>query len=124
MIGTAADLARFLGALVGGKLLPPDLTADMVENRRPGTSATPGTRLREAGAGIWLMRYAGHDVFGHQGSMPGYVTVMVHHRGAGVTVALTTNTGSGNRLSFYASGLHGLVDAIFERLLGPAIKSA
>lgn len=44
--------------------------------------------------------------------MPGYVTVMVHHRGSGVTMALTTNTGSGNRLSFYASGLHGLVDAI------------
>ena len=118
MVGTAADLARFLGALVAGKLLPPDLTADMVENRRPGTMATPGTRLRESGAGIWLMRYAGHDVFGHQGSMPGYVTVMVHHRGAGVTVALTTNTGSGNRLSFYASGLHGLVDAILGRVLG------
>jgi hypothetical protein len=32
-------------------------------------------------------------------------------------VALTTNTGSGNRLSFYASGLHGLVDALWERLL-------
>jgi D-alanyl-D-alanine carboxypeptidase len=118
MIGTAADLARFLGALVGGKLLPPDLTADMIENRRPGTMATPGTRLRESGAGVWLMRYASADVFGHQGSMPGYVTVMVHHRRAGVTVALTTNTGSGNRLSFYASGLHGLVDAILGRVLG------
>jgi D-alanyl-D-alanine carboxypeptidase len=118
MVGTAADLARFLEALVAGKLLPPDLTADMIENRRPGTMATPGTRLRESGAGVWLMRYAGHDVFGHQGSMPGYVTVMVHHRASGVTVALTTNTGSGNRLSFYASGLHGLVDAILGRVLG------
>ncbi|HTC25225.1 MAG TPA: serine hydrolase domain-containing protein [Gemmatimonadales bacterium] len=118
MISTSADLARFLGALVGGKLLPPDITADMVDKRRPGTSATPGTRLREAGAGIWLMRYAGHDLFGHQGSMPGYVTVMVHHRPSGITLALTTNTGSGNRLSFYASGLHGLVDAILGRVLG------
>ncbi len=118
MIGTAADLARFLGALVGGKLLPPDITADMVENRRPGTMATLGTRLRESGAGVWLMRYAGHDVFGQQGSMPGYVTVMAHHRGSGVTVALTTNTGSGNRLSFYASGLHGMVDAVLGRILG------
>ncbi len=35
MIGTAADLARFLGALVGGKLLPPDLTADMVDTLGP-----------------------------------------------------------------------------------------
>ena len=92
MISTPADLARFLGALITGKLLPPDLTADMVETRRPGTMATPGTRLRESGAGIWLMRYAGHDVFGHQGSMPGYVTVMVHHRPSEITLALTTNT--------------------------------
>lgn len=65
MIGTAADLACFLAALITGKLLPPDITADMVETRRPGTMATPGTRLRESGAGVWLMRYAGHDVFGH-----------------------------------------------------------
>lgn len=118
MISTPADLARFLGALVGGKLLPPDLTADMVESRRPGTMATPGTRLRESGAGVWLMRYAGHDVFGHQGSMPGYVTVMVHHRPSEITLALTTNTGSGNRLTFYAAGLHGLVDSILGRVLG------
>ncbi len=34
-VGTAADLARFLGALVGGKLLPPDLTADMIETLGP-----------------------------------------------------------------------------------------
>ena len=65
------------------------------------------------------MQYAGRDVFGHQGSMPGYVTVMAHHRPSGITVALTTNIGFGNRLSFYASGLHELVDAILERLLRP-----
>jgi len=118
MVSTPSDLARFLGALVRGKLLPPDLTADMIDNRRRGSIAIPQTRLRESGAGIWLMRYAGHDVFGHQGSLPGYVTVMVHHRPSGLTVALTTNTGSGNRLSFYASGLHGLVDTIMGRVLG------
>jgi D-alanyl-D-alanine carboxypeptidase len=117
MVSTPADLAHFLGALVGGRLLSAGITAEMIDNRRPGTLATPGTRLRDSGAGVWLMRYAGHDVLGHQGSMPGYVSVMVHHRPSAVTVALCTNTGSGNRLSFYASGLHGLMDAIVERLL-------
>lgn len=63
-------------------------------------------------------RYAGRDVFGHQGSMLGYVTVMVHHRPSALTLALTTNTGSGNRLSFYAAGLHGVVDTILGRVLG------
>jgi D-alanyl-D-alanine carboxypeptidase len=43
---------------------------------------------------------------------------MVHHRPSAITLALTTNTGSGNRLSFYASGLHGLVDTILGRVLG------
>jgi len=117
MVGTAADLARFLGALVQGRLLSAEITAEMIDNQRPGTLATPGTRLHASGAGVWQMRYAGRDLLGHQGSMPGYVTAMVHHRPSGITVALTTNTGSGNRLSFYASGLHGLMDAILERVL-------
>ena len=117
MVGTAADLAGFLSALVGGRLLSAATTAEMVDNGRPGTIAIPGTRLRESGAGVWLMHYGGRDVYGHQGSMPGYVTVMAHHRPSGITMALTTNTGSGNRLSFYATGLHGLVDSLLERLL-------
>ena len=123
MVGTPSDLVSFLGSLVGGRLLSPAVTAEMIDNRRPGSIAIPQTRLRESGAGVWLMPYAGQDMLGHQGSMPGYVTVMVHHRPSAITLVLTTNTGSGNRLSFYASGLHGLVDAIFERLLKPAIKS-
>jgi D-alanyl-D-alanine carboxypeptidase len=118
MVGTSADLARFLGALVGGRLLSAEITAEMIDNRRPGTLSTPGTRLVASGAGVWSMRYAGHDLLGHQGSMPGYVTVMVAHRSSGIMVALTTNTGSGNRLSFYASGLHGLMDTVIARLVG------
>ena len=120
MVSTPADLVSFLAALVGGRLLSAATTAEMIDNRRAGSIAIPQTRLRESGAGVWLMPYAGRDMLGHQGSMPGYVTVMAHHRPSGITLALTTNTGSGNRLSFYASGLHGLVDAIFERLLRPS----
>lgn len=120
MVGTPENMVRFLEAVVGGRLLSPGLTADMTGNRREGTMSTPGTRLREAGAGIWLTRYGGYEMLGHQGSIPGYVTVMVHHAESGVGVALCTNTGSGNRLSFFASGLHGLVDAVVERVLGKA----
>ena len=112
MVGTSEDLAAFLRAAVGGRLLSPQLTAELVDRRRPGGVETPATRMREAGAGIWAMHYAGRTVFGHQGSMPGYVTVMVHDRANDLTAALTTNTGSGNRLSFYASGLHEVMDAV------------
>jgi D-alanyl-D-alanine carboxypeptidase len=112
IVGTSADLATFLRAAVTGRLLSPQLTAELVDRRRPGGIETPATRMREAGAGIWAMHYAGRTVFGHQGSMPGYVTVMVHDRANALTAALTTNTGSGNRLSFYASGLHEVIDAV------------
>jgi D-alanyl-D-alanine carboxypeptidase len=112
IVGTSEDLATFLRATVTGRLLSPELTAEMVDRRRPGGLEAPATRMREAGAGIWAMHYAGRTVFGHQGSMPGYVTVMVHDRANDLTAAMTTNTGSGNRLNFYASGLHEVIDAV------------
>jgi D-alanyl-D-alanine carboxypeptidase len=112
MVGTSEDLATFLRAAVTGRLLSSQLTAELVDRRRLGGVETPATRMREAGAGVWAMHYAGRTVLGHQGSMPGYVAVMVHDRAQNLTAALTTNTGSGNRLSFYASGLHEVIDAV------------
>ena len=42
---------------------------------------------------------------------------MQHHRDSGVSATLLTNTGSGNRLSFQASGLHEAFDQILEAAL-------
>ena len=98
-------------------MLGPALRAEMIDRRRPMTMSAPGTRIRESGAGVLLMDYAGRSLFGHQGSLPGYVTLMVHHRESATTVALTTNTGSGFRRSFYASGLHDLMDSVVRRLI-------
>ncbi len=112
IVATGADLAAFLAALVTGRLLPPELTANMVERRRPMIMSAPGTRIRESGAGVLALDYDGRRVLGHQGSLPGYVTLMIHEPASGTTLALTTNTGSGNRLSFYASGLHELMDTL------------
>ena len=117
MVGSASDLAIFLQALVAGPLLAPAIRAEMIDRRRPMTMTTPGTRIRESGAGVLAMEYAGRQVLGHQGSMPGYVTLMVHHRDSATTAALTTNTGSGDRRSFYASGLHGLMDDVLRQVI-------
>src|SRR5262249_44737005 len=91
MVATAADLARFLDGLFPGKVLRPEalrlMTADPID------AGFPGTRMARSGAGLFTMRYAGREVLGHQGSMPGYVTVMAHEPQAGVSAALTTNTG-------------------------------
>jgi D-alanyl-D-alanine carboxypeptidase len=44
--------------------------------------------------------------------MPGYVTVIAHEPVSGASAALTTNAGTGNRLHFYATGLHQAFDEI------------
>ena len=41
---------------------------------------------------------------------------MLHDRAHDLTAALTTNTGSGNRLSFYASGLHEVMDVVLTAI--------
>jgi D-alanyl-D-alanine carboxypeptidase len=58
------------------------------------------------------MKYGGRPVLGHQGGLPGYVTVMCHDQDAGLSYALSANTGSGNRLSFFATGIHAVLDEI------------
>jgi D-alanyl-D-alanine carboxypeptidase len=117
MVATARDLAAFIAALFAGRLVRRDTLAAMLGDRLP--VQFPGTRMREAGAGLFALDYAGRQVFGHQGSMPGYVTLMAHDPVSGASAALTTNTGSGNRLHFYASGLHQAFDEIVALEAGP-----
>jgi D-alanyl-D-alanine carboxypeptidase len=110
MVATPRDMALFLDGLFGGRLFEPEWLREMAENRWP--AGFPGTRMRESGAGLFLSSYAGRMTLGHQGSLPGYVSVMQHDPATGISAALVTNTGSGNRLSFQASGLHGAFDRI------------
>lgn len=115
MVSTARDMAAFLDGLFGGRLFEAEWLAQMADDRWP--VSFPGTRMRETGAGLFLSAYAGRQTFGHQGSIPGYVSVMQHHRDSGTSAVLLTNTGSGNRLSFQASGLHDAFDRILEAAL-------
>lgn len=115
MVSTPRDMVAFLSGLFSGRLLSPGIVREMTENR--ASVSYPGTRLRETGAGLLLSEYAGRPMFGHQGSIPGYVTVMEHDRTTGLSVAITSNVGSGNRISFYANGLHPVVDDVIEILL-------
>jgi D-alanyl-D-alanine carboxypeptidase len=110
MVATASDLARFAAALFAGQLVRRETLAAMLGDLLPVSFL--GTRMREGGAGLFALDYAGRRVFGHQGSMPGYVTVMAHDPASGASAALTTNSGSGNRLHFYARGLHEAFDEV------------
>lgn len=116
MVATPSDLVGFMNGLLEGRLLPPALLSAMKDGR--STVSYPGTRLRETGAGLIASEYAGRLVLGHQGSIPGYVTVMEHDPATRLTIAMTSNVGSGNRLSFYASGVHPVLDQAISIILG------
>ncbi|OOG69106.1 serine hydrolase [Sinorhizobium sp. A49] len=108
MVSTPSDMVAFMRALFGGRLLADGMFREMSEGRV--AVSFPGTRMRETGAGLFQSSYAGRLVYGHQGSIPGYVTVMQHEPISGLTMAMTSNVGSGYRMSFYASGLHEVLD--------------
>jgi len=116
IVSTASDLARFLEGLFAGRVFAMPFLEMMSGDRV--AAGFPGTRMVTSGAGLFTMQYGGRAVFGHQGSMPGYVTVMAHEPQSGLTAALTTNSGSGNRFSFYAAGLHAVLDEILTAALG------
>lgn len=117
MVSTPSDMVAFMRALFGSKLLTGGMFREMSESRV--TVGFPGTRMRETGAGLFQSSYADRLVYGHQGSIPGYVTVMQHEPISGLTIAMTSNVGSGYRMSFYASGLH----AVLDRAIGIILDS-
>ncbi|TQM29199.1 serine hydrolase domain-containing protein [Nocardia bhagyanarayanae] len=70
MISTGADLNRFFGALLDGRLLP---AAQLDEMRR----TVPFDRMPGAGYGLGLIQLpssCGKEVWGHGGSIPGFGT--------------------------------------------------
>jgi len=115
MVSTPSDLVTFMSGLFAGKVISPKWFGEMFGSR--ATVSFPGTRMRETGAGLFRSSYGGRAFYGHQGSIPGYVCVMQHDPESGMTIAMSSNVGSGNRLSFQASGLHEVVDQAIHALL-------
>jgi D-alanyl-D-alanine carboxypeptidase len=114
MAASAVDVACFLDGLFSERVLDAQWLDAVTGDRWP--AEFPGTRMRESGAGVFLANYGNRQLLGHQGSVPGYVSLMQHDPASGVSYALLTNTGSGNRTSFEASGLHGAMDEIVAAL--------
>jgi D-alanyl-D-alanine carboxypeptidase len=115
MVSTPGDLVAFMRGLFAGKVISPRWFEEMFSSRAP--ASFPGTRMRETGAGLFQSTYGDRAFYGHQGSIPGYVCVMQHDPESGLTIAMTSNVGSGNRLSFQASGLHPVVDNAIRAIL-------
>ncbi len=116
MVATTHDQAVFMTALMSGKLLAPAFLSRLAGGWE--AVSFPGTRMLRSGAGVFESTYGERLTIGHQGSLPGYVSVMQYDPVSGIAVAIATNIGSGDRLSFEAVGLHALADDAFM-LLAP-----
>lgn len=81
LVSTAADLVRFLQAVVGGELLGPTLTAAMLDASAPTDLGDIGQRC---GLGIFESTIDGVRRIGHEGY---WGVWMYHHPDHGVTTA-------------------------------------
>ncbi|GAA4867361.1 serine hydrolase domain-containing protein [Actinomycetospora straminea] len=82
-ISTVDDLVRFVRALAGGGLLPPELQAQRLESVRP---VDPADTAATSGYGMGLARYG--PLYGHTGELPGYNSFMGHDPGRDITVVV------------------------------------
>jgi len=92
MITTPTDLARLIDALVDGRLLSPELLAEMTRPQGP-----PSTELTQWGYGCELTVVDRAVVaFGHGGGDPGVSARVVHYPDAGTTIVALCNQDRGS----------------------------
>ncbi len=84
-ISTAADLADYVEALVGGGLLSDKLQAQRLSSIRPNNPDDPAS----AGYGLGMAKLG--PMLGHDGSLPGYQSFMGHDPNTGTTLIVWTN---------------------------------
>jgi D-alanyl-D-alanine carboxypeptidase len=85
LISTARDLREFYGALLGGLLLPPAQQAELL-------SFVAVTPVYGYGLGISVLRGPCGTVWGHDGSVPGYITLAYTSRDGRRAVVLALPT--------------------------------
>jgi len=103
LVSSARDLAVFFGALLRGKLLPPELVTLMT-----APTKVPGSH----GEGLGLYKLpspCGRWYYGHAGGTPGYVTWAAGSRDASRIVVLAANGISHDALQDLGLYLDGLL---------------
>ena len=105
---TPGDLCRF-GVFLGGDgagLLAP---ATLELMRTPAVAPDAAGWAGSYGLGVQLMRLGEHVVFGHTGSMPGFLAVLMTSADDGLTVSIQSNAWSGLALGAVLTDLLALV---------------
>jgi D-alanyl-D-alanine carboxypeptidase len=93
VVSTAADLARFYAALLGGRLLAPAQLSELK------TTVSVAGGSEGYGLGIWVRQTPCGAVWGHGGAVPGYRTLAFGSEDGSrqAVVLLNTSIGIGSR---------------------------
>jgi D-alanyl-D-alanine carboxypeptidase len=89
VISTAADLAAWMRALVGGKVLDPAMQRRWLASPEapvPGEAA-----MQKYGYGILTLSFGGNVIYYHEGEMPGYQSFMGYDPANDMTLVIWTN---------------------------------
>ncbi|MEN3538728.1 serine hydrolase domain-containing protein [Microbispora sp. ZYX-F-249] len=89
LISTVGDLNRFLSALLAGRLLPSSLLRQMLT---PVPRSRAGSDMDKYGLGVIITRLpCGITVYGHGGTLDGYLTGVTGRQGGAHTLAWVIN---------------------------------
>lgn len=94
MVSTARDVARFLGALLGGELLPPELHAELLSTVVSDWEESDGYGLgiEEVSSVMGMVQSPCGPAWGHLGFWPGYATIALASKTGDRRAVILTNT--------------------------------
>jgi D-alanyl-D-alanine carboxypeptidase len=94
LVSTAADLASFYQALLGGRLLGPPLLHQLLQ---PAPNSALGSFASGYGLGVEHLRTpCGLDAWGHGGDLAGFKTAVIATRDGRYVAVLAQNLASGD----------------------------
>lgn len=103
LVAAAGDIATWADALYGGDVLEPASLAEMLD-----WGAYPGSG--DYGLGVQTREYNGHRMYGHTGSLRGFVAAVWHVPARDTTFVVMTNRG---RTNAQVSVTNALIDVAF-----------
>ncbi|MFE0178133.1 serine hydrolase domain-containing protein [Streptomyces sp. NPDC059002] len=115
---TTADLVRFASFLAKGddRVLGAESVREM---RTPSAPSQPGEWDRAYGLGMDLMRWEGHSLAGHTGSLPGFLAGLWVSEEDGVAAVVLANSTSGPLVATAAADLVKIVVEAEPRIPEP-----
>jgi D-alanyl-D-alanine carboxypeptidase len=89
VISTADDLATWMRALVGGKVLNADFQREWLDAPEAPVPGEPS--MQKYGYGILTLSWGGNMIYYHEGEMPGYQSFMGRDPANDMTLVIWTN---------------------------------